>query len=165
MNRIFAGTTKNGCDVYVDTESSHAATHLADTPELFELVKETLPHSEPTGDYCVLEEDMGRVVGTSDRVETEEGDEVVYAMRPNRDNYTRFVKNKQPEPTRFVTFHFKKNGEQEYELFSAYVGPIAPPFPGSIHENGESRPFWEKHALVWGRQEVIPGTETSVCPW
>src|SRR3989344_3688850 len=30
---------------------------------------------------------------------------------------------------------------------------------------GHSRAFWESRALIWGSEETIPGTETTVCPW
>ena len=40
MTQKFVAKTKNGCDVYVDMEHSHAATHFKDNPELFGLMDE-----------------------------------------------------------------------------------------------------------------------------
>lgn len=165
MKKEFIGKTKNDCDVYVDMEGSHAATHIADTPQLLDLVKEIIKDVVPDDEYARFETDMGRTIGNSDLVETEEGDDVVYAKRPNRDTYSRFVKNKKPVPTSWVVVELRKVGDCEYELFTAFIGRFTPSFPGGPHETPDSKPFWSKHALAWGTQEVIPETETAECPW
>lgn len=165
MTKEFLGKTKNGCDVYVDLETSHAATHIQDTPELLGLVKGALQEIEPTENYHEFELDMGHVIGTSDLVETSEDDEIVYAKRRNRDTYTRFVRNKDPIPTQFLTLCLEKMNDDAYNLYSTWAGPNCPSSPDSIVATPESKPFWEKHALVWGTQEVISGTETIECPW
>ena len=165
MARISLGKTKNGLDVSVDLIHSHAATHIKDTPQLMDILPEIMPTLAPRKDYEKYEVDTGRIVGTQDLVETVQGDDIVYAMRPNRDVWTRFVKGRQPVPTRTVALHLKKIGETEYDLFTAYIGVLTPSFPGGEFETPESRPFWEKHALVWETQEVVPGTETRTRPW
>jgi hypothetical protein len=159
------GKTKNGLEVLVDLERGHAATHLRDTPGLLEMVKEAIPNIEPDDSYRRIEIDLGREVGYSDLVETEDGDEIVYAKRPHRDAYTRFVKNKGPVPSSWITLELQRKDEQHYELFTAYIGRIVPSFPGTSFETFKSKPFWSRHALVWGRQEVVLGTETTECPW
>lgn len=161
----FLGKTKNDKDVFYDPEHSHAATHFSDTPQLRNLVAEFLPTVESNDDYARFEIDTKREVGTSDLVETEEGDEIVYAKRPNRDTYARFVKNKKPIPTNRVTIELRTIDDQTYELFTAYIGRLTPSFPGNEFETPKSKPFWATHALVWGTQEIVPGTETIACPW
>jgi len=61
--RVLLGETKNGHGVYVDMQSSHAATHIADDPPLLDLIKEALPELELTEDQVRIEKDMGRVAG------------------------------------------------------------------------------------------------------
>src|SRR6476659_9004401 len=114
----YIGTTNNGYKVFVDTEKSHAATHLADTPGLRSFVAELLPFISAETDDVYVDRDMGKVVGDSDLVQTDNSDEIIYAKRLNRDNYTRFAKNRQPEPTSYVTVVLHKDEEDEYELFS-----------------------------------------------
>lgn len=29
----------------------------------------------------------------------------------------------------------------------------------------ETFEFWSSHALVWGSEPIVPGTETATCPW
>jgi hypothetical protein len=157
--------TKNGRLVYVDDESSHAATHLADTPTLLALVQEFITELSVEDDNIYLDKDMGRVVGTSDLVETTDQDEIVYARRPNRQTYTRFALHRTAEPTQMVTIVLQKDSDGNYELWSAWIGIAAPQFPGDEKETPESKPFWNRHALVWGNQAVQPGTETTACPW
>lgn len=165
MQRKFLEKAKNGCDVYVDMEHSHAATHLSDKPELLDLAKEMVSEVAPERDYERYEKDFGRPIGTSDLVTTTDVDEIVYAKRLNRDIYTCFVKNRTPEPTSFLVVHLEKVGEKEYELATVYAGREVPPFPGDPFETKESKSFWAQHALVWGRQAIVPGTETAECPW
>ena len=164
MQSTFLGKTKNSLDVYVDREGSHAATHLADTPELLELVKEALLTLSPDQDDVYMEVDLGRNIGTSDLVKTTMNDDVFYAKRLNRTNYTRFVRGRQPVKTSVISLvlHRQKDG---YLLYSAWVGWAAPPFPNDEKETAESRDFWRNHALVWGRQAVQLDTEISAWPW
>lgn len=165
MPPAFLGETKNGCKVYVDMEVSHAATHFADDPHLLDLVKEALSKIEPTEDMVRMEIDMGRIVGDAGVVETDEGDDIVYAMRPHRERYSRFVKNKSAEPTQYITLNLRKKGEKLYYLYTAFIGKLVPSFPGGDYLPEQSREFWSKHALIWGKQVVVPGTETKRCPW
>lgn len=163
--KTYIGKTKNDFEVYVDMHDSHAATHLADTPELFDLVEEVLPQLEPAEEYARFEIDMGRIIGTTDLCDTADGDEIVYAKRQNRDIYTRFVKNKKPGPTQWIVVQLDKTEHNTYDLFTAFTGRLTPPFPGDEFETAEGRAFWATHALAWGTQEIIPGTETTECPW
>ena len=164
MQSTFLCRTKNNLDVYVDFTGSHAATHLADTPGLLELVKEALLTISPVEDNVYTEVDLGRIIGTSDLVETTENDDVFYAKRLNRTNYTRFVRDRQPVPTSVISLvlHRQKDG---YLLYSAWAGWAAPPFPNDKDETPESREFWKSHALVWGQQAVQHNTEIADWPW
>ncbi len=165
MKKEYLGKTKSGHDVYVDTEASHAVTHFAHQPRLLDFVKKALPTIEIMGDQARIEKDMGEEVGTSDLVKTNEGDEIVYALRPLRTHYSRFVKNKKSLPTSWITISLCKSGEQEYILYTAFAGHLTPSFPGGDFLPNESAKFWSTHALVWGSQEIVPGSETSKCPW
>jgi len=165
MKKNVIGQTKNGKTVYVDTEGSHAATHIADTPGLVGLVREVVTQLEPTQDNVYIDKDMGRQVGMSDLVETGTHDEILYAKRLNRENYTRFVLNRTAQPTSMVTVILRKDTDGNYELWSAWIGPASPQFPGDEHETPQSKPFWQKHALVWGNQAIQPSTEKNEWPW
>lgn len=161
---IFLGKTKNDLNVYVDRHRSHAATHLADTPGLLELVKEALLTLTPNEDNTYTEVDLGRIIGTSDLVETTKDDDVFYAKRLNRTNYTRFVRGREPVKTSMVSIVLHRQ-DDGYLLYSAWVGWAAPPFPHDEEETSESRDFWKSHALVWGRQAVQQNTERDDWPW
>jgi hypothetical protein len=118
------------------------------------------------GDRMLFEHDMGRTIGTTDLVENDEGDEIVYAKRLNRDIYTAFNKTKRPQPTALVAVCVNKIDDTRYELFTAWTGSAnSPSFPGDENEIPESKPYWTKHSLAWGTQAIQPGTETSDCPW
>jgi hypothetical protein len=165
MSTEHLGTTKNGFDVYLDRESSHALTHIAKNPKLLEYVKIIIPTLEPIEDVVRFDRDIGEIVGTTDLVETNEEDEIVYALRPLRTQYSRFVKNKTAQPTTWITIDLRRLGEKEYALYTTFIGRLTPSFPGGNFLPEQSREFWSKHALVWGAQEIVPGTETTECPW
>jgi hypothetical protein len=159
------GKSKNGCEVFVDLETSHAATHFQDSPLLFDAVKKTLPLIELDGEKIRIEIDTGEVVGVSDLVETHPGDEIVYAMRPHRDRYSRFVKNRLAEETSWIVLSLERLNQEQFKLYTAFAGRLTPSFPGGDFMPEHSNEFWSKHALVWGNQDVIPGSETNSCPW
>jgi hypothetical protein len=164
MERQFVATSKNGKKVFVDLEDSHAATHIADTPGLLELVKELIEQLEIDEEELAIERDMGRVIGESQLVHVQPGDDVVYAKRRNRDKFAKFVKGKNPGPCRKLVAIFRKS-DYGYELWSAWIGVLGEPFPGDEKETPQSRTYWSTRALVWGTQEIQPGTETTIEPW
>lgn len=163
MKQIFS-TTKNGIEVYLDTEHSHALTHFARHPKLADAVNKVVADLEITEDSTRIESEMDEVVGTTDLVETSDQDEIVYALRPLRSIYSRFVKNKEPTPSKWITIHIKKQ-RGVYTLYTAFVGRSTPSFPGGDYLPEQSKEFWSRHALVWGSQEIVPGSETTICPW
>jgi hypothetical protein len=166
MSKQFVAKTKNGFDVYVDIETSHAATHLKNHAHLFDLMKEVILNYEVIQDTIRFETDMSKKIGTADLVETNETDDVFYAKRPNRDKYTRFVNNREPELTSYITIELRKTNDTEYEVFTVFIGRITPSFPLGIDDTNEvNREFWKTHALATGTQDFIPETITTECPW
>jgi hypothetical protein len=165
VEKKYVTTTKNGHAVYVNLKYSHAATHLSDASGLQEVAKEVIEKLEPVVENLTVTVDMKRTVGYTDLVETNSEDEVIYAKRRNRSNYTRFAKNRLPLPSNFLTIVLRRLDNDSYELWSVWIGPNAPSFPGEDFETAESFRFWEKHALIWGTQEIQPGTETTERPW
>lgn len=164
-NREFFARSKNGIDVTYDPLHSHASTHFADTPQIRPYVKTVLESTEIFGDIMEFDADIGIILGVSDLVETDNSDNVVYAIRKNRDRHIRFTKSRKPELSSMIAISLKRLDDGNYDLYSAWLGPQAPPTPNSPLANKESKPFWSKHALVWGTQEIQSGTVTSECPW
>jgi hypothetical protein len=165
-NRHDIGKSKNGMLIWFDPVDSHAATHIGDIPALKDLAAEVIEQLELSSDYVQTHVDLGRTVGNCDLVENHEGDEIVYAKRLNRDEYTVFNKSRGPEPSSLVTVALEKQEDGTYKLVSTWIGPSdSPSFPGTKRETSESKDFWTKHSLAWGRQAVQPGTETNKCPW
>jgi hypothetical protein len=129
------------------------------------LVRKIIEETDITGDLMEFDTDTGQSIGESGLVETDDNDEIVYAIRKNRDRYARFTKSRKSEMSSMVTISLTRLDDKTYDLYSAWLGPLTPPFPGSPLATPESKPFWSNHALVWGTQEVQPGTETTECPW
>ena len=167
--QIFLCKSQNSKAIYYDPVDSHVATHFDDTPGLKELAIEILTQKALEADAVNFDIDMGRIVGTTDVVLVDDSDEIVYAVRKNRndDEYVPFTKSRPAEPCSFVSvsLQIRPDGDS-YELLSSWIGTwVDPPFPGTKDETPESKPYWTKHAFVWGSQQIKPGTETSTCPW
>ena len=165
MSKQYLGYTKNNLRVFVDTESSHATAHITDDPALLALIPGILASTLAIDGNIYFDKDMGRVVGKCDLVETRDDDQIVYAKRRNRNNYARFVLNRAPEQTSFITLALNRVATGEYELKSVWFGRLAPQFPGDNGATEESGPFWRRHALAWGTQVVQEGTKTNFWPW
>jgi hypothetical protein len=158
-------TSKNNVDVYIDLDKSHAITHIQKHPNLLDYARQIINGHEILADEDRFETDMGFIVGTTDLVETTDKDEIVYAQRPNRDKFNRFVKNRISENTNIVTMDIRKGLDNRYFVYTIYIGKNTPKSPGGDREDPDSREFWNKHALVWGNQDTVSGTETTICPW
>jgi hypothetical protein len=111
--------------------------------------------------------EFGSEIGLSDCVATTEADKVVFAQRPGRRGLSRFAVGRHPEPCSSMITILKQREEdpQSYILITAFVGSGSEPEPWDKNASPASREFWSGHALVFGSCPIIPGTETSVCPW
>lgn len=165
MKRQLIGYTKDHKEVTYDATDSHVATHLADTRGLLGVIKAVVAETVATGEPMWFETDMGRVVGMTDLVETDKSDEIIFAKRLNRDTYTRFTKSRRPQESRLITVSLVPLDLLHYDLASAWIGPKGHPFPDSPDATPESVEYWKHRALVWGTQEIQPGTETAKSPW
>lgn len=154
------GNLQSG-QVVVDRYNTHV--HPAVVP----LLIETLSKISLTEQFKVVQVDFDHVVGNTTCVVTNPGDQIVFAQRPKRFGLTRFVKNREPEPSSSVVCILMKAKDEAdtYVLISAFVGTKPEPEPWDKNASSESVPFWNKHALVWGSEEVLPETETDICPW
>jgi hypothetical protein len=117
--------------------------------------------------FILAEVNFGLVIGVTTCVATRAGDEVVYAKRPKRAGLSRFVKNREAEPCSSVVVILKAADEfpAAYVLVTAFIGQKPEPEPWDRNATANSRAFWKSHALVWGSEAVIDGTETTHCPW
>jgi len=164
------GTSKNGVRVMYDPIRSHAATHLEDTPQLASLVAEVVGAMDLTGQELARHIDLGRVVGTSDVVEVDDTDDIVYAVRKNRedDGLVPFTKTRKAQESTYVSVHLIPQKDGSYVLSSAWIGTFDDddePFPQSADATKSSVAYWNHWAFVWGSQEVVSGTATTVRPW
>jgi hypothetical protein len=135
--------------------------------DVLQILPGALSKVESNGRKFIVEEiQMGRIIGETICVATKPGDQIVYAKRPKRFGLTRFVKNQKPELSSSVVTILKKAEEGDFFiLITAFIGNIAEPEPWDRNATEKSRDFWETHALVWGYEEIVPGTETIECPW
>ncbi len=145
----------------VDRHNSHIHRDVA------RLLPEALAKVDAQGRTFLVEEvDFGRLVGETVCVTTGVGDTIVFAQRPRRFGLSRFVKNRAPEPCSKVVVILKKDDHEDYYvLITAFVGHWPEPEPWDRNVTERSVAFWSSHALIWGSEPVVSGTETDQCPW
>jgi hypothetical protein len=103
-------------------------------------------------------------VGVTHCVPITEKDEIVYAIRKGRFGHTKFVKNREPEPTYSATVILKKV-LQHYKILTAYIGTPSELEPKGYRVTPASIDFWNKHALVFGSEPVEEDSIVEECPW
>ena len=78
--------TRSGVVVYFDPVHSHLATHVADTPQLEQLVRDIFKKVDiklkDDSPRVTISYDFGQTVGKSDLVETDENDESIIETNP-----------------------------------------------------------------------------------
>jgi hypothetical protein len=116
--------------------------------------------------YIEAEVEFGRVVGKSICVSTGPDDKIVYAQRLKRNGLTRFVLERESEPTTKAMIVLKKmDSAKEYILITAFAGSKSELEPWDPRATSASLLFWQNKALVWGGESVLEATITTECPW
>ncbi|RJO73134.1 MAG: hypothetical protein C4523_01990 [Myxococcales bacterium] len=148
-------------EVVIDRSRSH----LHDGVE--SLLPEALSRVQGGRSFIKETVDFERPIGETTCVPTLPNDIIIWAKRPNRFGHTRFVKNRAPEACSSMVVILKKAEDRPgtYVLISAFVGNGAEPEVWDRNATTRSREFWASHALVWGSEPTVQGTETVRCPW
>jgi hypothetical protein len=136
-------------------------------PVVIPLLAEVLSKINLNGEqFMVVQVNFDHVVGETTCIVTNPGDRIIYAKRPKRLGYTRFVKNRAPEFSNSVVCILMKAQDQAnaYVLITAFIGERPEPEPWDRNKSENSVKFWSNHALVWGSEPIIPGTETETYP-
>ena len=105
-----------------------------------------------------------QIIGQTICVSTNENDEVFYAIREGRLGHTRFVLNRKPKDTKFITIILRKLPDY-YQIISCYLGNVAKPEPWDEYALPDDLVFWENHALIFGEENIIVDSKTKTCPW
>lgn len=102
----------NGKRIVFDPVNSHTATHFKDAPTLKAVAEGLLSKMTLEDDLIAKDVDMGKVIGTSDVVETDDSDEIIYAMRKNREDqgHVPFTKSRSSQPSTLVSIYIIKKG-------------------------------------------------------
>ena len=162
-NPKFLAQSLNGSQVFTDINNTNIQLHLIEYPNLLELVEVLVKCSIFDGENVAIEHDMGGVVGKTSCVNTTDEDEIIYAKRLYRDSYSRFVNNRRPEDTQFVTAIFQQK-DYGYRLWSAWCGRLVPSSPDSEGRMNTSKGFWANHALVYDPKIIESGSERKTQP-
>lgn len=157
--------TKDSYDIYVNLISSPAGHYLSRRPYVIDLLKEILAAKELRGKRIVIEQDMGRDIGTTDIVTTSEKDTIYYARALKSDVFSRFAKNRYPQVSTTLTVIAVQDPEGNYEVSNTWIGNNHPAFPGDELATDESKDYWQSHALVQDAVAIQTRSITKACPY
>jgi hypothetical protein len=159
MKILNLGMSANNKIVFLDYENTNVEYHLLETPNLIELVQEAIPRLVlGGGDQLVFEEDMGRIVGTTNLVETSDADEIVYAKRIGRDRYSRFAKNRQPKVCSSIVIVLRES-DRKYYLWTAMCANLLPEEAWQPESN-----YNKTHAMAYDEALIQIDTLTELKP-
>jgi len=159
------GVSANDHQVYTNIINSAAGYSFSRQPHLVSLVKGIVESLELTDVVIRVTHDMGRTIGNTNIVTTGDKDIIFYAQRLKRSGVLRFVKNRSMEPSSELSIVLRKDGDGDYELTDAWVGPACPAFPGAADESEDSKTYWQTHALTADSESISLQSVTSVCPY
>ncbi|MEO5645996.1 MAG: hypothetical protein ABIO57_02920 [Candidatus Paceibacterota bacterium] len=145
----------------VYTKNSHI------DPDLVPCLEEIFAKIHTEESFFFEEIDMERIVGGTLCIETENDDDVVYARRIGKPGFTRFIKNRERTPSTKVTVMLAWANEfHHYNLVTMFIGGKAEPEVWDKRATEKSKSFWQTHALIMdGSYDLVPNSETKVCPW
>ena len=152
-------------DVYVNLISSSAGNYLSRRPYVVALIKELLSTKSLRGQRMVVEQNMGRGIGTTDVVTTSDKDTIYYAQPLKSTVFWRFAKNRSPQVSNILTVTFERDTDGNYEVCDAWIGDNHPAFPGDEQETTASKTYWQNHALVQDAQAIQAKSLTKTCPY
>lgn len=149
MNKIYAGTTTNGFEVFWDPNDPHMQAHPEITASLLKEVLAKVTYKPP---FFMEEVEMGHIIGKTACVIVSPNDDVRWEARPGREIKSPVVYGKNPEDTSVVTVGICTDRDDGVvTLFTAFAGEKAPKEPNDPHlrpeEKEESERFWSTHAM------------------
>ena len=115
-------------------------------------------------EFIEIEYKSPDIVGKSTCVITTPDDKIVYAIRKTRQGHSRFVLDRTPIDSSYITGVFLKKGNY-YMIVAVYVGPKSGKEPYDKNATENDFKFWENHALLFDKEDIIKGSETKTCPW
>ena len=152
-------------EIYVNLISSSAGHYLSRRPYVLNLIQELMTSQELAGARIIIEHDMGRNIGTTDIVSTSNDDTIYYAQPIKTEAYSRFAKNRYPQPSKMLTVIVEQDVDGNYEVSDTWIGSYCPAFPGAENETDESKAYWQTHALVHDAQNIQSKSITKDCPY
>lgn len=165
MYKYLLAESNSGHEIYINLISSSAGQYLSRRPYVINLIKEVLIPMKLRGSRIAIERDMGRVIGNTDIIETSDKDTIYYAQPNKMKVYSRFAKNRYPQPSHVLTIIVEQDNDGNYEVRDTWIGPSSPPFPGDVNETDKSKDYWQTHALVQDAQTIQSKTITKDCPY
>ena len=165
MYNYILDDTKAEYSVYINLISSPAGHYLSRRPYVISLIRELLSNTNLKGSRIVIEKNMGRAIGNSDVVLTNDNDNIYYALPLKSDVYLRFAKNRRPQTSNILTVILDRDSDGNFEVIDTWIGSMHPVLPGDESATEESNIYWKNHAFTQDAQLIQSKSVTKICPY
>ena len=103
---------------------------------------------------------LPNITGISECVPTDGTDQIIYAIRGKRLGHSRLVLNREGIDTNFI-FTALLRLETHYLIKTIYFGRKAAREPFDALATQDDLRFWDNHALIFHKDEILEGSETK----
>jgi hypothetical protein len=114
--------------------------------------------------FLELEHEFTQSIGKTYCISTKPNNRIIYGIRKGRIGHSRFILDQEPQDCNSITCVLKKI-ENYYLIITIYIGRKAGREPWDEYAQPSDLEFWENHALIYNLQDIIEGSELSICPW
>ncbi len=142
-----------------------AGRFLNHQPYVVGLIKEVLAGKVLSQAIEDIEEDMGRVIGVTDVVQTSDTDLIYYAQPIGSSEFMRYAKNRLPTPSTLLTMQLIRDDTGDYEVVRVWIGPKTPPFPTTEDIDISNKEYWDSHAVAHKAHPVQSRSITKESPY
>lgn len=115
-------------------------------------------------DFVEIEHKFTEIVGKTECIPINSTDKIIYAIRIGRNGHSKFVLGREPMDCDSI-FCILKKLASHYVIITIYIGHKAGKEPWDSLAEQKDLDFWESNALIYNKELIKGGTETSVCPW
>lgn len=165
MYTYVVGVSRNNQQVYVSIINSSAGRYFSRQPYLIAVAKGIVESLDLTEEELTITQDMGRNIGHTNVVATNDKDIIFYARLLKQTQMLRFVKSRSMVLSSELSITLRCDNQGRYELTDAWVGPMRPPFPDASNATADSKAYWLTHALTDGSEIIDLNSRTRICPY
>ncbi len=115
-------------------------------------------------DYIEYEHEFDEIIGETICIPTSANDKIIYCIRKGRNGHSRFIIGSKPQKSKHLFVALKKI-DIGYIIITIFIGKKAGKEPWDENATDADLQFWKDNALIFNKEDIVDGSETTECPW